>query len=184
MEIFSDNRYIEEVLGGNTAAFEPVVRKYQDRIFAFVIRIVKSEEDAKDVTQEVFLKAFRKLDTFHGDAKFSSWLFQIAYHTAISQTRLQQKMMLQEDERKQLNSGEEAGNPMSIMLGNERKRLVNQAIGMLPENEAAIVNLFYLEELSIQEIAEIMQLSEANVKVKLHRIRKKLSEQLKKILIL
>ncbi len=184
MNVFSDDTYIAKVLGGNPGAFEPIVRKYQDRIFSFVIRIVKSEEDAKDVTQEVFLKAYRKLDTFNGEAKFSSWLFQIAYNTAISQQRMQQKNYRIERDMGKINREERAANPMKIMLRDERKRAVNQAIDSLPENDAAIVSLFYKEDLSIQEIAGIMQMSESNIKVKLHRIRKKLAEQLKNILTL
>jgi len=184
MNIFSDSKYVDDVKRGNTAAFEPLVRKYQDRIYSFIIRIVRSEEDAKDVVQEVFLKAFRSLHSFKGEAKFSTWLFQIAYNTAISLQRKQQKSLLLER-----NLGKEItyygySPDQNNMESEERKLLVNQAIDKLSSSDAAIVNLYYKEELPVAEIAGIMQMSESNVKVKLHRSRKKLFEQLEKVLIL
>ena len=184
MNIFSDSKYVEDVKQGNTLAFEPLVRKYQDRIFAFIIRIVRSEEDAKDVVQEVFLKAYRSINSFKGDAKFSTWLFQIAYNTAISLQRKQQKNLLLEGDLGKEIANYHSSPEVNLMERNERKELVNQAIDKLSASDAAIVNLYYKEELPIAEIAGIMKMSESNVKVKLHRSRKKLLEQLEKVLIL
>ena len=184
MNIDTEKKYIEDIKAGNTALFEHIVRNYQDRIFSFIIRIVRSEEDAKDVTQETFIKVYRNLNRFKGESKFSTWLFQIAYNTAISQQRKQQKQINYENEMKYQEKSSYTGNSQEILEKKERHTMVNEAIKSLPESDAAIVNLYYKEEMSMNEISEILNLSVSNVKVKLHRSRKKLLERLDKLLIL
>ncbi len=184
MNIDTEKKYIQEIKAGNSVLFEHIVRFYQDRIFSFVIRIVRSEEDAKDVTQDTFIKVYRNIKSFKGEAKFSTWLFQIAYNTAISQQRKQQKQINYESEMIYQKESSYSGSSQEILEKKERSIMVNKAIDSLSESDAAIVNLYYKEEMSIHEISEILDLSISNVKVKLHRCRKKLSERLNKLLIL
>ena len=82
-----ESLYIRRTLNGETAAFGQLVEQYSQRIFLLVLRIVRCREDAEELTQDVFLKAFRHLNTFKGDSSFSSWLYRIAFNTAISFVR-------------------------------------------------------------------------------------------------
>lgn len=150
-------------------------------VFTVCFRILRQREDAEDVAQQVFLKAFRSLHSFQGKSKFSTWLYTIAYRTALSQSHVnQQRLNIDHEE---LLSGEPISFPQLDQLhSSEIRSFVHQAIEALPEIDSVLISLYYLDECSIQEIVEITQLNESNVKVRLHRARKMLKEQLEDIL--
>lgn len=181
MVALDDQLYIQRVLDGNTSSFTSLVEKYKDMVFTVCFRILRQREDAEDVAQQVFMKAFRNLHAFQGKSRFSTWLYTIAYRTAISQSQLSQQR-LHVEATEQLSAEPLSFPQFDQMHASDVKMYVHQAIEALPEIDSVLISLFYLDECSIQEIVEITQLSEANVKVRLHRARKLLKEQLELLL--
>lgn len=166
---------IAQILGGKTEAFSYFMDTYGQQVFTLIVRMVDSEVDAEELTQDTFMKAFSHLSSFCGHSSFSTWIYRIAYNTALSALR---KRATQDtftcDERlwNQLSDSE-----IDESLDSEeesRIELLKRAIRRLSPEEQAVVTLFYEEEKSVAELSEILKQTENNVKVKLHRIRKKL----------
>jgi RNA polymerase sigma factor (sigma-70 family) len=171
--------HVQRVLAGNTAAFAVLVEKHSDMAFTIANKIVRSREDAEEIAQDAFVKAFQSLRSFKGDSKFSTWLYRIVYNAAISHTRRKKQDFTQLDERVVSDTTEdEIFENLDTLDGELQSKLVTEAINNLPADESAIVTLFYLEENTIEDISQITGLSVSNVKVKLFRIRKKLYEEL------
>ncbi|MFT5920292.1 MAG: RNA polymerase sigma factor (sigma-70 family) [Granulosicoccus sp.] len=170
-----EQQYIEQVLDGNVNAYEHLVNRHKGMVHTIAMRIVRNQEDAEEVTQDTFLKAFQKLSTFKGGSKFSTWLYRITYNVAVSKTRKKQLDTADmEDEtlaNLDLNS---TSDTLDGLKKEEQKRYIDSAIEQLPEDQSLILTLFYLNENSIEEIVEITKMTAGNVKVKLHRARKKL----------
>lgn len=170
-----DSYYIDRILEGDHAAFDYLINRHKDWVFTIVLRIVKIREDAEEIAQDVFIKAFQSLDTFKNDAKFSTWLYRIAFNTAISKIRKKKIETSPMDETLVENyTQDELVEDLSQMNSDEQKILIEQALEKLNDDENLIIRLFYQKSATVADIAEITGLSEANVKVKLHRIRKKL----------
>lgn len=176
----TDHQLIEETLCGNTRAFSQLVERYQNFVFTLAIRILRNREEAEEVAQDSFIKAFEALSSYRGESKFSSWLYSIVYRKALDRIRKNNtartiELVEEITEAETLD----VENALEYMQLNERNELLKKSIEKLPEQESVIVTLFYFEDLSIKEIAAITQLTEDNVKVKLHRSRKKLVDLLK-----
>ncbi len=175
MEYPGDNFYIEKIFNGETSAFAHLVNKHKDMAFTIAVRILKNREDAEEIAQDAFLKAFNSLEKFKQKSKFSTWLFSIVYNAAISRTRKKQLEMLPVDDHIIENfTFDDITVGMNEVDEEEQKKFINKAIAELPETENILITLYYKEEQSIDQISEIVGLSSSNVKVKLHRIRKKL----------
>jgi len=172
MENKSDSYYIEKVLNGQTGHFSYIVEKYQDIVFSIALKVLKNREDAEEIAQESFIKAYRSLHTFKGNAKFSTWLYRITYNTCISETR-KRKHSISYIEEIQINEETEEINIEGIPEEN-RTRYINAALKKLPEDDYTLILLYYFEEQSIEEISCVTGLKVSNTKVKLHRARKKL----------
>ncbi|MFK5983559.1 MAG: sigma-70 family RNA polymerase sigma factor [Flavobacteriaceae bacterium] len=180
MQLDTDPYLIQKTLEGDTKAFGQLVEKYQALVFTIVIRMVRNREEAEEVAQDTFIKAYQSLANFRGDSKFSSWLYSIAYRKALDALRKNKKnsnLELIED----ITEGDCSviENALSFLEAEERKEAIQDCIMKLPEQEAAIITLFYYEEQSIKEIAIIINLTEDNIKIKLYRSRKKLFTLLK-----
>lgn len=166
---------INQVIGGNAGAYRLLVNAYKDLVFTLVVKILRSREEAEEVTQDTFLKAYHALPSFKNESKFSTWLFRIAYNTAISRTRKKIITTLSIDEHVIENFSENAiQENLEQIDENEKLKILKLAIEKLNEDEQLLINLFYYNKQSIDEIGQITELSESNVKVKLHRIRKKM----------
>ncbi len=171
--------HVQQVLAGNTAAFAVLVEKHRDMAFTIANKIVRSREDAEEIAQDAFVKAYQSLRSFKGESKFSTWLYRIVYNAAISHTRRKKQDFTQLDERVVSDTTEDEIFENLDSLDTElQSKLVNEAINNLPADESAIVTLFYLKENTIDDISQITGLSVSNVKVKLFRIRKKLYDEL------
>lgn len=131
--------------------------------------------DAEEVTQDVFVKAFQKLPEFRGAGKFSTWLYSIAYRMAISALRARKDQGSSLDDLRVVGI-EPSESP--LLPFDDRKQALEYAVSTLEPVDAAIVTMFYLEELSVEEIVTVTELNASNVKVKLHRSRKKLYDSL------
>lgn len=179
MAFKDDSFYIEEVLKGNTHAYAPLVEKHKAMVFTICFKIVRKAEEAEELAQDTFLKAFDNLDKFRGDAKFSTWLYRIAYNGAISMTRKRKLEVHALDDFVIRNySEDEAQENLNGFDVEEQRKMLQMALRTLSDDDYLIISLFYLKELPVNEISTITGLSAANVKVKLHRIRKKLYAQL------
>ena len=175
MTKLTDEHYIDKTLLGDTNAFAYLVDKYKDMVFTLAIKIVKNRELAEEVSQYAFLKAFKYLPKFKGDSKFSTWLYKIAYNTSLDSIKKNvnqyNNVAIDEITVNYISSVE------TILDGierEERAEIINNCLEQLPEDEKAILLFFYFKELSLKEIVEVTSMSETNIKVKLHRARKKL----------
>ncbi|NOX47381.1 MAG: sigma-70 family RNA polymerase sigma factor [Chlorobi bacterium] len=177
----TDQIYIDKVLNGDSSAYKMLVDKHKDMAFSIALKIVRIREDAEELTQDAFIKAYQKLSSFRRDSKFSTWLYRIVYNAAISHTR---KRRLESTELTpgtiENYSVDEISESMGRMDAEQQKKLVNELIEQLPALEFTLINLYYRKELSIDEISSITDLSASNVKVKLYRIRKEMYRDLQK----
>ncbi|MFB6306716.1 MAG: RNA polymerase sigma factor [Flavobacteriales bacterium] len=173
-----DRLIINSVLKGNVQAYEELVNRYSSMVFTIASRIAKNKEDSEEVTQDVFIKAFRSLDKFSGRSKFSTWLYRIAYNEAISKQRKQKTQQSTSMEETEISTSEisETKNAVNSLNTQDRKKCIENALNKLDEDEAAIINLYYLEEEKVADIVKITGLKRSNVKVKLFREEKTLFE--------
>ncbi|NPD86450.1 sigma-70 family RNA polymerase sigma factor [Lentimicrobium sp. L6] len=175
MTFQEDHIYIEKIKKGDASAFASLVEKHKDMVFTIIVKIVKKSEDAEEIAQDVFLKVFEKLEGFRGDSRFSTWLYRIAYNAAISKTRKRRLEVEALDDFTISNySVDEVKEELESIDAEEQQALLKEAMDSLSDDDYLIVKLFYLEESSVKDISTVTGLSQANVKVKLHRIRKKL----------
>ncbi len=183
MDTISDQIYIDKVLQGDTNAFSYLIDKYKNMAYTIAIKIVKSTEDAEEVAQDSFLKAFQKLDTFKGESKFSTWLYTIVYRNAISMVRKKKITTTEIDSFVLDNHTTDFDFPQLEAIKNgEQKKYLTEAINNLPEIDALLITLFYLNENTLEEIKEITNLTKTNIKVKIFRARKKLYKELSLLL--
>ncbi len=179
----SDNVYIDRVLAGDMEAFRFLVEKHKDLVYTIALRITGAKEDAEEIAQDAFLKAYQKLSSFQSKSKFSTWIFRIAYNAAISKVRKKKVIHLDIDDVYTDESMIDAiQDEISEQNHRERKKLINACLKELNELDYTIISLFYLKEHTVDDISEITGLSKSNIKVKLHRIRKKLYEQMQQML--
>ena len=183
MKASEDQIYIDRVLQGDSNAFSFLINRYKDMVFTLVVKIVKNREDAEEVAQDSFIKAYQKLESFKGQSKFSTWLYTIAYRNALTKVRKKQVETTNIDSFVIDNhqDGHDFSQVEAIKSG-EQQKYVRKAIDKLGQTDALLITLFYLHEKSIEEIQEITDMSQSNVKVRLFRARKRVSSELSTIL--
>jgi RNA polymerase sigma factor (sigma-70 family) len=176
----SDNVIINLVLNGNQQAYALLVNRYQQYVFTLVLRIVKTREEAEEVAQDVFVKAFRALADFNGQSKFSTWLYTITHNTSLSFLRKKkiqfhsldnEQVMLEADSK---DSGMEA----NLVEQKSKNQMLDKAIALLPADDAQLITLFYKAEQSLDEIGHILGVASNTIKVRLFRARTRLKEKL------
>ena len=176
MKNFSDQEIIDSVLKGNDSDYSIIVDRYKNKAFSILKRMLKNEFDAEEILQDCFLKAYNSLRSFKGEAKFSTWFYKIVYNSAL--TKLSSKKRKIESEMSSLDDHfnlESDYDSMDI----EKKDLdefLQETINKLPERYSAIIIMYYLNQLSVEEISEVMHISVSNVKVMLHRSRNSLRD--------
>ncbi|RYF93095.1 MAG: sigma-70 family RNA polymerase sigma factor, partial [Chitinophagaceae bacterium] len=180
----TDNELISQILEGNTGLFSELVKRHERFVFTLALRFTKRREDAEEVAQDCFVKAYKALGTYQGSSKFSTWMYTIAYTT--SMTFLRKKRM----DTVSIHD-EESGVQIENHIGDYHADLVErksshfylqQAIEMLLPDDAAIITMFYKGEQSLEEIAGVMNMESNTIKVKLHRARQRLKEKLQFLL--
>lgn len=179
----NDQIYIDKILAGEASAFSYLVEKYKDMAYTVALKIVRNAEDAEEVAQDSFIKAFQQLKTFQGKSKFSTWLYTIVYRTAISKTR-KKKLEITDIDEYVINSHtiERSTSQLDNIKYEEQQKYITLAIDKLPELDALLITLFYINDNSLDEIKDITGYSKTNVKVRLFRARKKLYKQLELLL--
>ncbi|MBI5324329.1 MAG: sigma-70 family RNA polymerase sigma factor [Ignavibacteriae bacterium] len=181
----SDNIYIQKILKGDTNAYAVLVNKYKQMVFSVSVRILRNNEDAEESAQDTFLKAYNYLNEYNGKASFSTWLYRIAYTSAISKLRMKKTNIRTESIDTDNFDIEEpvwVDNSLNLLEADEQRKYIDLALEKLEETESLILSLFYLDGCSVSEISEITNLSRSNIKVILFRSRKKLLIILKKLL--
>ncbi|MFN7925629.1 MAG: sigma-70 family RNA polymerase sigma factor [Bryobacteraceae bacterium] len=165
------------VLAGDIAAYEGIVERWQRRLINLAWRFCREREMAEDMAQEVFLKAFRSLSTFRGDAAFSTWLTAIAVNTYRSRIRAD-GLPLGSVDVAQVSSA--VAGPLAGMIEVERDESVRRAVLALPERYREALLLFYFEEKSVPDAARVLGIAEGTLKARLHRGRELLREKYEK----
>ncbi|MCK4663219.1 MAG: RNA polymerase sigma factor [Bacteroidales bacterium] len=178
-----DEQYIDEILKGNTEAYSFLVEKYKKYTYSLAYRIVRNNEDAEEIAQDAFIKAYKSLKQFNRKSKFSTWLYKIVYNTAISKLR-KKKIEISDIYSETIENTNTIDNinGNSNLETSEKKKFIEKALNNLPYDENILITLYYLNEKSIDEIKQITNYSIPNIKVKLHRARKKLYAELKLLL--
>ncbi|MCX2432005.1 MULTISPECIES: RNA polymerase sigma factor [unclassified Pedobacter] len=180
----TDLMLIEKILNGQTDQYSLLVKRHQRFVFTLALRFAKNREDAEEIAQDCFIKAYKALGTFKQTSKFSTWLYTITYTTAMTflrKKRLDTSSIDDEDTFIQLE------NHTSGFMANgyEKKdgyKFLNEAITQLMPDDAAIITLFYQGEQSLEEIGASLNMEPNTVKVKLHRARQRLREKLQYLL--
>ncbi len=177
---------ISSILAGNTNEFHELIRPYERSVYVMALTLLKNEADAEDVAQEAFLKAFRNLVSFRGEAKFSTWLVSIALNEARSRLRRTSSVKMESLDE----SADEQGHTSPALLRDWReipsetleredvRRMLQKAVDALPLIYRETFLLRDVEELTILETAEVLGISVAAVKVRLHRARMTLQREL------
>ena len=179
MRQLEDSDLVDKTLQGDMKAFGVLVDRYKHMVFTLACRLLRNREDAEEVAQDTFVKAFKALDTYAGDAKFSTWLYKIAYNHSLDHLKKKKRTVDTVSIDQSKPTGLQVMNKVLEQLEQQdRSRLVKAAIDRLSEEDAAIITLFYFEDLSIREISEIVPLSLQTIKVRLYRGRKQLANLL------
>jgi RNA polymerase sigma-70 factor (ECF subfamily) len=176
----TDTEIIKRILQGEQALYAQLVLRYQSYVFTLVLRFTDNREDAEEISQDVFVKAYRALADFRGDAKFSTWLYTIVRTSCITFLRKKRLPTASLDNEKTLMQVESRESDIGANLVERKSRhaMLNAAIRLLSPNDSQILNLFYKGEQNLEEIGRIIGLDPNTVKVKLHRARNRLREKI------
>ena len=175
----NEKELIINVQKGNVRDFSLLVDRHKNMVYSLVFRMVKPEEDAEEVAQDTFLKAFKSIKQFKGDSKFSTWLYRIAYFTAINHLRKHKMLQSPIDMRDFENDDK---NAIEDLNTEDQKHYINLALDYLKPIEKNLITLYYLDEFSNKDIEKITGLKQSNIKVTLMRSRQKLFGIMKKML--
>lgn len=163
-------------------SFDAVFKEYQNMVYSIAFRFTGNRDDALEVAQESFIRIYKGLPNFRGDSKLSTWIYRITVNQALMHKRSSRTFVdLPDISDDQVYFGGIA-NAIEILGVEDRKRFVTKALDELGEEDSAILILYYIEDQSVDEIAQIMQLTQSNVKIKLFRGRNKLHEKLTEML--
>ena len=177
-----DIELIEQTLAGNQFAYADLVKRHQRFVFTLALRFAKGREDAEEIAQDCFVKAYRSLASFQGQSKFSTWLYSIVYTTAMTflrKKRVDTDSIDDESTFVQVENHESAYDTNNAE-NKSRSYYLNQAIEQLLPDDITIITLFYKGEQSLEEIAQTMGIETNTVKVKLFRARQRLKEKLER----
>lgn len=180
----TDLALITRVLNGDTAVYSDLVKRHQRFVFTLALRFTKNREDAEEVAQDCFVKAYRALGTFKQTSKFSTWLYSITYTSAMTALR-KKKLITQslDDDEHTMQLPDPGTERQSDSVEKKSAHVyLNRAIDSLSADDAAIITLFYKGEQSLEEIGTALYMETNTVKVKLHRARLKLREKLQYLL--
>lgn len=182
----ADLELLQAVIEGDTTAFRGLVEKYQGRVYAMVYGMIRNREDARDITQEAFVKAYKNLDSFRLESSFYTWLYRIAMNLAIDLTRKKKRQGTTSfDEAvasKNLDGGiselHHGDSPSKKLERKETYKLIMDALEKLPADQKQVILLRELEGLSYKEISDVMDIPEGTVMSRLFYARKKLQKLL------
>lgn len=170
---------IQQIIQGDSQAFREIVERYKNAVFALCYRMVQNREEAEDLSQEVFVKAYNSLTKYNPEYKFSTWILRIATNTTIDYLRKNRIQTLPLEE--EIKTKHETVSAEETFFEQNKQRKIEKAIGELPEEYRSLILLYHYHGLSYKEMAENMNLPMSKVKNRLHRGRHLLKESLKDI---
>ena len=178
----SDNEILSSVLRGNQQAYAEIVKRYQSFVFTIALRYTPNREDAEEIAQDCFIKAYRSLADFRGDSKFSTWLYTIVTTTCLTFLRKKKLDVHSLDNEKVFEAADSVDSGFGANQVEQKSKvtMVNRAINLLSPDDAQIITLFYKGEQSLEEIGQAMGLEPNTVKVRLHRARQRLRDKMEK----
>jgi RNA polymerase sigma factor (sigma-70 family) len=178
----SDIELIDQTLAGDQSAYADLVKRHQRFVFTLALRFAKTREDAEEIAQDCFIKAYRSLDAFQRQSKFSTWLYSIVYTTAMTALRKKRVETASIDDENTFIQVESQNSSFDVNNAENKSRsfYMNQAIAQLLPDDAMIITLFYTGEQSLEEIGQTMGIDPNTVKVKLFRARQRLKEKLER----
>lgn len=179
-----DAHLIHEALRGDSGAFGQLVQKYQDRLFNTIMHVMGRREEAEDLVQDAFVQAFVKLNTFHGNSAFYTWLYRIAFNLAISQKR-RKHVEASVDHRREETGSEPTDvgeSPDEYLMRRERAKQVRAALAKLTDEYRSIIVLREMEGCCYETISEILDIPVGTVRSRLHRARLELRDHLREFL--
>jgi len=178
----NDNEIISRVLLGEQNAYAELVNRYQNYVFTLVLRFIKSREEAEEVAQDIFIKAYRSLADFRMESKFSTWLYTIVNTTCITFLRKKKLDLRSLDDERVFEAADSADSGFRADHIEQKSRInmVTKAIAMLNPDDAEVITLFYKGEQTLEEIGRILGIEPNTVKVRLHRARQRLKEKIEK----
>ncbi len=183
MKIPDDKHILNQIRKGDVSAFSILIGRYRHMVYTLAFQLLKNHEDAEEVAQDAFFKAYKGLSKFEGRSSFSTWIYRITYHESISRLRKHkhEQVSFEEEQisRQPFHFDEQEFRKLEA---DDRKHFLNEALTRIKSEEAAVLTLFYFDELSVDEIAEVTGFSASNVKVKLHRGRHSLLAELRTLL--
>ncbi len=168
-------KYIKQVLDGDVSKFSYIIDTYKHMAYSIAFRILNNKEDAEEAVQDSFLKAYKALSTFKADSKFSTWLYKIVVNHSISKLKGKAPAgkFIPIDEISDMVA-EQTDAAYKNLVKDDQRKFINLAMDELEMEDRLLLTLYYLDENSIAEVAEIVSISADNIKMKIHRARKKM----------
>lgn len=167
--------YIQRIIEGDISLFSYFVNKYKDMAFTLAFRIIENREDAEEVVQDSFVKAYKSLSKFRQDSKFSTWFYKIVVNTSLTKAKYKfEKTETLDDKSIPDILIEETESTYLGLSPNEQKKIIYIALEQLESEKRMLLTLYYLSELSIEEISDITKIPTENLKMKIHRARKQM----------
>lgn len=184
-----DRRLIDLALQGDEKAYELLLNRYRNLVYSIMFKMVRNAQEAEDLTQEAFMKAFNSLETFNEEFAFSTWLMKIASNNCIDFLRKRKLKTYSihdpiqyKDEKIEIDLPDQGPSPERSLLQVERRRMIEEAINKLPERYRYVIILRHKEEKSYEEISDILNLPLGTVKAQIFRAREILNRKLREIL--
>ena len=183
MEKKTDEYYIREILKGDSGSFSQLVEKYKHLAFSLSFKLLSHREEAEEAAQDAFIKAYNSLSSFQNGSTFKTWFFRIVYNTSISKLRARKNREINIDDIKMSDTEiQSAENTLEQLSKNDRQKYLEIGLERLEPEERALLKMYYYDDFSMDEISVITALSVSNVKVKIHRSRKRLLQELQFVL--
>ncbi|MDZ7934357.1 MAG: sigma-70 family RNA polymerase sigma factor [Emticicia sp.] len=177
-----DINLLNRIRTGDKSAYKELINRHKDYAFTVAYRILNNREDAEEVAQDAFMQVFGALQSFNAESKFTTWFYRIVFNAALMQKRKNKIESVDIENSSEAFLVSHSSDSAEDLRKNERKMAIQKALQNLSADDATMITLFYLKELSLEEIAEITGISAETAKVKIHRARKRLAEEMKKLL--
>jgi len=175
-----DQVIISNVISGDKSQFNELVLRHKDYAYSLALKIVHDPLDAEEIAHDAFIKAYKSLNKFNQTAKFSTWLYRIVFNTAISHIR--KNTLALEDIAEISIQPESSLSSSDGLYAEERTKYIDKAMKKLLPLDATIITLFYMKQLNLDEIGQVVGIKAAAIKVKLFRARKRLGRELEGLL--
>lgn len=173
--MFSEEQLIKKVVEGNRLAISQLLERYESYIYTICFTVLRTKAEAEEATQDTFMKIIRALPKYEKQGKLTTWMYSVAYRTALDYLKKRKNTS-------DLNGYDIGTAPAveGVIESNEKSATLAQLIDHLPYEDRRLIRMYYLEEMSVKELSDIVGLTESNVKVKLYRARKSLAEYARK----